>query len=49
VLVLPGSYLARTVDGFNPGAGYVRIALVAEEAEAVQAVERIRAHAGVAA
>jgi N-succinyldiaminopimelate aminotransferase len=49
VLVLPGSYLARTVDGHNPGAGYVRIALVAAEDEVAQAVERIRAHAGLAA
>ena len=30
VTVLPGSYLARNVDGANPGAGYVRIALVAD-------------------
>jgi len=29
VTVLPGSFLARTTDGLNPGRGYVRIALVA--------------------
>ncbi|MBM3612313.1 MAG: aminotransferase class I/II-fold pyridoxal phosphate-dependent enzyme, partial [Alphaproteobacteria bacterium] len=29
VRVLPGAYLAREVDGFNPGAGYVRVAMVA--------------------
>ncbi len=45
VLVLPGSFLGRTVDGINPGAGYVRIALVADEAEVVEASERIVAHA----
>ncbi|UCE30416.1 MAG: succinyldiaminopimelate transaminase [Burkholderiales bacterium] len=28
VLVLPGSFLARTHEGANPGAGFVRIALV---------------------
>jgi N-succinyldiaminopimelate aminotransferase len=45
VLVLPGSYLGRNVDGFNPGSGYVRIALVAEEAEVQDACDRILAHA----
>jgi N-succinyldiaminopimelate aminotransferase len=45
VLVLPGSYLARTVEGVNPGAGYVRIALVADEAEVEEACRRIAAHA----
>ena len=45
VLVLPGSFLARTADGSNPGEGYVRIALVAEEAEVLTATERILAHA----
>ena len=41
VTVLPGSYLSRTRDGFNPGAGFVRIALVAEEAEVMEAARRI--------
>ena len=41
VTVLPGSYLARTVDGFNPGAGRVRMALVAETAECLEAARRI--------
>lgn len=45
VLVLPGSFLAQTVDGVNPGSGYVRIALVAAEAEVELATERIRSHA----
>jgi len=41
VTVLPGSYLSRTRDGVNPGAGFVRIALVAEEAEVMEAARRI--------
>ncbi len=41
VTVLPGSYLARESSGINPGAGFVRIALVAETAECVEAAERI--------
>ena len=41
VTVLPGSYLSRTVDGANPGTGFVRIALVAEPAEVADAAQRI--------
>jgi N-succinyldiaminopimelate aminotransferase len=41
VTVLPGSYLAREAHGVNPGAGRVRMALVAETAECVEAAERI--------
>ena len=41
VTVLPGSYLAREVDGVNPGAGRVRIALVAERDTCREACERI--------
>jgi N-succinyldiaminopimelate aminotransferase len=41
VTVLPGSYLSRTRDGANPGSGFVRIALVAEEAEVMEAARRI--------
>jgi N-succinyldiaminopimelate aminotransferase len=41
VTVLPGSYLAREARGFNPGAGRIRMALVAETAECVEAAERI--------
>jgi N-succinyldiaminopimelate aminotransferase len=41
--VLPGSYLARSgVDGHNPGAGRVRISLVASVAQCVEAAQRIR-------
>nr|WP_249115605.1 succinyldiaminopimelate transaminase [Azoarcus sp. L1K30] len=41
VTVLPGSYLARENGGTNPGAGFVRIALVADTAECVEAAQRI--------
>jgi N-succinyldiaminopimelate aminotransferase len=41
VTVLPGSYLSREAAGRNPGAGYVRIALVAQPAEVAEAAERI--------
>ncbi len=42
VTVLPGSFLSREVDGLNPGAGRVRMALVAEVDECVEAAGRIR-------
>jgi len=41
VTVLPGSYLARTAHGSNPGAGYIRMALVANTAECLEAAQRI--------
>lgn len=41
VLVLPGSFLARDANGVNPGRNYVRIALVAPQAECVEAMQRI--------
>ena len=41
VTVLPGSYLAREAQGFNPGAQRVRMALVAETTECVEAARRI--------
>lgn len=42
VTVLPGSYLSRTAHGVNPGAGRVRMALVAELDECVDAARRVR-------
>jgi N-succinyldiaminopimelate aminotransferase len=42
VSVLPGSYLARESGGVNPGAGRVRIALVAGVDECVEAAQRIK-------
>ncbi|GAB3379228.1 succinyldiaminopimelate transaminase [Spongiibacter taiwanensis] len=44
VTVLAGSYLSRTVDGVNPGANYVRMALVAELDDCVEAARRIKAY-----
>ncbi|MGB4115769.1 MAG: succinyldiaminopimelate transaminase [Polaromonas sp.] len=41
VVVLPGSYLARSFNGINPGAGRIRMALVAQTAECVEAAQRI--------
>lgn len=45
VTVLPGSFLAREAHGVNPGAGFVRIALVADLAECAEAAKRIVAFA----
>jgi N-succinyldiaminopimelate aminotransferase len=48
ITVVPGSYLARrapdahTGTELNPGAGYVRISLVAPEQDCVAAAIRIR-------
>jgi len=41
VTVLPGSYLARDADGRNPGAGRIRMALVAPYDECMEAAQRI--------
>jgi len=40
--VLPGSYLSRTVDGRNPGARRLRLALVPPLEQCVEAAHRIR-------
>jgi len=45
VTVLPGSYIARDAHGVNPGRGRIRIALVADEAECAEGIERIVRHA----
>jgi len=42
VAIVPGSYLAREVDGHNPGANHVRLALVAPLEQCVTAAERMR-------
>lgn len=42
VTVLPGKYLSRDVDGFNPGASHIRMALVAELEQCREAAHRIR-------
>ncbi|MES2153233.1 MAG: succinyldiaminopimelate transaminase [Pseudomonadota bacterium] len=41
VTVLPGSYLARDAHGINPGQGRIRMALVAEIDEGLEAAQRI--------
>lgn len=40
--VLPGRYVSREVDGSLPGAGYVRMALVATLEECIEGAQRIR-------
>ena len=42
VKIVPGSYLAREVNGVNPGSNRVRLALVAEQGECVEAAHRIK-------
>ena len=42
VRVLPGAYLSREVNGKNPGKGYIRVAMVAEEQEMQRGCEAIR-------
>ena len=44
VVLLPGSLLARESNGVNPGAGRVRLALVAEISECLEAAQRIVAY-----
>ena len=42
VRVIPGSYLARPqADGSNPGAGYIRLALVADSETTAEALHRL--------
>jgi N-succinyldiaminopimelate aminotransferase len=42
VRVLPGAYLSRDVAGENPGAGYIRVALVAPKEETQRGLIRLR-------
>ena len=46
VRVLPGEYLGREVNGSNPGRGYVRVALVADEPELEAGLGKIRKFIG---
>lgn len=41
VAALPGSYLGRTQNGVNPGAGRIRIALVAPLTDCLAAARRL--------
>lgn len=43
VTVVPGSYLSREVNGLNPGANRLRLALVAPLEDCIEAAQRIRA------
>ena len=45
VSVLPGSLLAREAHGVNPGAGRIRMALVAQADDCLEAARRIHAYA----
>lgn len=42
ISVLPGSYISREIDGFNPGRDHVRIALVASMDDCITAAEQIK-------
>jgi len=42
VRVLPGKYLSRARDGYDPGAAFIRVAMVAEEAEVKRGLGMIR-------
>ena len=42
VRVLPGAYLARDAAGFNPGKGYIRVAMVAPKEEMRRGLTLIR-------
>jgi N-succinyldiaminopimelate aminotransferase len=42
VTVLPGSFLARDAHASNPGAGFIRMALVASVDECLEAAHRIQ-------
>lgn len=41
VLLLPGQFLSRTIENFNPGTNRVRIALVESEKTCIEAAKRI--------
>lgn len=42
IYALAGRYLSREVNGYNPGKGYVRLALVASVEESQEAIKRIK-------
>jgi N-succinyldiaminopimelate aminotransferase len=42
ITVLPGSFLAREARGINPGKGFIRMALVANLDECIEAAQRIQ-------
>ena len=42
VTVLPGRFLGRDINGCNPGASHIRLALVAPPDECAEAAHRLR-------
>lgn len=44
IRVLPGAYLARDVDGENPGTPFIRVAMVTPKEEMAQALITLRDH-----
>ncbi len=42
VRVLPGAYLSRDVNGANPGTGYIRVAMVADEQDLERGLTALR-------
>ena len=44
ITVLPGSYLSRQTQGINPGSHRVRIALVADQQQCLEAAQRIKTY-----
>ena len=42
VRVLPGGYLSREANGQNPGKSYIRVALVAPQAETERGLTMLR-------
>ena len=42
VRVLPGAYLSREVEGFNPGQNYIRVAMVAPGDEMQRGLKKLR-------
>ena len=42
IKVLPGRYLSRDTAQGNPGAGHIRMALVADMAQCEQAIQRLK-------
>ena len=41
VRAMPGRFMAETVDGQNPGEGYVRLALVHDHARTEASLKRV--------
>jgi N-succinyldiaminopimelate aminotransferase len=42
VRTLPGAYLSRDVSGFNPGAGFIRVALCGPKSDVERGLNRLR-------